>query len=101
MFVPGAGIAGTLHKILMLHIIFAQAVDNYMYMDIAASVMSVQMGADESLMSGKILFAVFKPKALRLLPGQPAFIPVFRIKADDVVVGFDLVILLVFVETGI
>ena len=101
MFVPSTGITVTFHKVLTLHIIFAQAVDNDMYMDIAASVMPVRVGADKSLMSGEILFAVFKSKLLRLLPGQPAFVPVFRVEADDVVVGFDIIILLFFVEMGI
>ena len=57
VLIPGAGITVTLHKVLTLHIIFAQAVDNDMHMDVAASVMSVRVGADKSLMSGKILFA--------------------------------------------
>ena len=90
VFIPCAGLAVTLHKILTFHIIFAQAVDNDMHVDVAASIMSVHVGADKGLMSGEILFAVFKPKALCLFPGQPAFVPVFRIEADDVVVGFDL-----------
>ena len=101
MFVPSTGITVTLHKVLTLHIIFAQAVDDNMYMDVAASVMPVRVGADKGLMSGKILLAVCKPKLLCPFPSQPAFVPVFRVEADDIVVGFDIIILLVFVETGI
>ena len=101
MFVPSTGITVTLHKVLTLHIIFAQAVDNNMYMDIAVSVMPVRVGADKSLMSGEILFAVCKPKQLCLFPGQPTFVLVFWVEADDVVVGLDFVIILIFMETGI
>ena len=72
-----------------------------MYMDVAAPVMPVRVCADKGLMSGKVLFAVFKPKLLCLFPGQPALVPVFRVEADDVVVGFDLVISSVFVEAGV
>ena len=53
VLIPCTGITITLHKLLTLHIIFAQAVDNDMYMDIAAPVMPVRVGADKSLMSGK------------------------------------------------
>ena len=101
VLVSGAGIAVTLHKILTLHIIFAEAVDDNMYMDVAAPVMPVRVCADKGLMSGKVLFAVFKPKLLCLFPGQPALVPVFRVEADDVVVGFDFVIFLIFMESGI
>ncbi len=78
-----------------------QAVDDDMHMDVAAPVMPVCVGADKGLMSGEILFAVFKTKLLCMLPGQSAFLPVFRVEADDVMVGFDFVIRPVFMEAGI
>ena len=98
---PGTGIAVTLHKILPLHIVFPQAVDDDMHMDVAAAIVPVRVGADKGLMSGEIFPAIFQPKPLCLLPGQPALITVFRVEADDVVVGFDLVISSVFVEAGV
>ena len=70
-------------------------------MDVAAPVMTVRVGTDKGLMSGEILFAVCKPKLLCPFSGQPAFVPVFWVEADDVVVRFNLIILLVFVGTGI
>ena len=68
VLISGAEIAVTLPKILMLHIIFARAVDNDMYMDIAASVKPIRVGTDKSLMSGKILFAVFSPSCCACSP---------------------------------
>ena len=72
-----------------------------MHMDVTASIVPVCVCADESLMSGEIFSAIFQPKLSGLLPGQSAFISVFWIKADDVMVGFDLVICPVFTETGV
>ena len=60
MFVPCKGITGTFHKVLTFYIKFPQAVDYNMYMNIATSIVSVCMCADESLMSGKILFCIFQ-----------------------------------------
>lgn len=44
-FVTSAGIAVTRHKVLTLHIIFPQAVDDDMHMDVAAPIMAVRVDA--------------------------------------------------------
>ena len=84
VFVTGAGIAWTLHEVLPFHIIFSETVDDDMYVDIAASIMTVHVSADQSLMSGKILSGIFQSQLLCLLSGQSIFFSVFWIKADNV-----------------
>ncbi len=92
MFVPGAGIAVKFHKVLTLHIIFPQAVEHDMHMDVAAaSVMPVRVGADKSLMSGKFFLQYSQPKLLCLFSRSARIRScLFWVEADDVVVGFDL-----------
>lgn len=97
MFESGQGIAVAFHERLTLHVIFPQAVDHDMHIDIAAFVMAVCVGLDKGLVSGEILFGKFPAKSLRSFPGQAIFRCVFRIEAEDVVVGFDFIIILVFV----
>ena len=70
VFVSGTGIAGAFHKWLWFYVVLSQAVDDDMHMDIAALVVSVRVGADKSLMSGKIFAGIFQTKLLRPLPGQ-------------------------------
>ena len=89
MLIPGTGIAGPLHEVLTFHIIFPQAVDHDMHMDVAAFIMPIHVGADKSLMSGEVLLCIFHSNLLCLLPGQTIFCCVLWIEADDVMVGFD------------
>jgi len=96
VFLFGAGITRALHEVLWFHIVFPQTVDYDMYMDVTASVMAVHVRTDQSLMSGEIFAGIFKSQLLRPLSGQSVFFPVLRIKADDIVMGFDLVVTLVF-----
>lgn len=92
VFVPGTGIAGSLHKILPFHIIFPQTVDDNMHMNVAASIMPIHMCTDESLVSGEVLLSIFYTKLLRPFPGQSPVYGILWIKADDVVVGFNLTV---------
>ncbi len=96
VFESGKGIASAFHKGLAFRIIFSQAVDYDMHMDVAAFIVTVSMSADKSLMSGKILFGKFQSKQMRLFSGQSAFCRVFRIKTENIMVGFDFIIILVF-----
>ena len=62
--------------------------------------MPVRVGADERLVSGEIFCGIFQTKLLSAFPGKP-FVRILWIIADDVVVGFDFIITLVFAKTGI
>jgi len=58
--------------------------------------MPVRVGADDSLMTGKLLPAKHLAKLLRLIYGQPVVRAVPWVKADDVMVALDVFALLIF-----
>lgn len=64
MFVTGAAVTGALHKLLRLHIILAQAVDDDMDMDVSASMTSVRVSTDQCLVPREILFCIFHANGL-------------------------------------
>ena len=64
-------------------------------MDIAAVVVSVRVGADNGLVSGKLLSAKFLAQRLRPVYGQTVVHRVPWVKADNVVVAFYIFPLLV------
>ena len=66
-----------------------------MHMDVAGLVMPVRMGADDRLMTGKLLSAKLLAKLLRLVHGQPVVRAVPWVKADDVMVALDILALLI------
>ena len=72
-----------------------------MHMDVACGVMTVRVGADNYLMPGEILPGKIHGKSLGAFRGQPILIPVTWIEAYDVMVGFNIFPVLVFVEEGI
>ena len=59
-------------------------------------VVSVRVGADKGLVSGKMLFAVGQPQRLRPVYGQAIVGCVPWVKADDIVVAFHIFPFLVF-----
>ena len=67
-------------------------------MDVAAAVVTVRVRADQSLVPGKKALGKFSAERLRFLTGQAAFRYILRIKADDVMMGFDFAARLVFVK---
>lgn len=91
MFASGTEFASLSHKSLLLYIVLAEAIDYDMHMDIAAFIIPVHMGIDESLMSGKIFLCVFQSEPLRLFSGQIIFCCVLRIEAEDIMTGFDFI----------
>ena len=72
------------------HIFDPQTVDDNMHMDVAGLVMPVRMGADDRLMTGKLLSAKLLAKLLRLVHGQPVVRAVPWVKADDGVMALDI-----------
>ena len=67
-----------------------------MHMDVAGLVMPVRVGADDRLMTGKLLPAKPLAQLLRLVHGQPIVRAVPWVKADDVVVALYVLFLLIF-----
>lgn len=63
--------------------------------------MPVRVGAHKRLVSGKIFCGIFQTELLCAFPGKPAVCRILWIITDDVVVGFDFIIILVFAVTGI
>ena len=99
VLVPCLAVDGSLHKGLLGHIQFSQAVDYDMYMNVAAAIVTVHVRTDQCLMPRKICFCVFQPKLLCPFPRQTIFCAVPWIKADDVMVAFDFIfvfVLLIF-----
>ena len=69
---------------------FPQAVDYDMNVDIAGAVVTVHMCADQSLMTGEMLFAKFESQLLRPIHCQSVFFRIARIKTDDVMMGLHI-----------
>ena len=95
VFAPGAGVCRSVHVRQERNFLYPQRIDNDMHMDIAAVVVSVRVGADNGLVSGKLLPAKFLAQRLRPVYGQAVVHRVPWVKADNVVVAFYIFPLLV------
>ena len=95
VLVPCLAVDGSLHEGLLGHIQFSQAVDYDMDMNVAAAIVPVHVRTDQSLMPRKIRFCIFQSKLLRPFSRQTIFCAVPWIKADNVVVAFDFILVLV------
>ena len=95
VLVPCLAVDGSLHEGLPGHIQFSQAVDYDMDMNVAAAIVPVHVRTDQSLMPRKIRFCIFQSKLLRPFSRQTIFCAVPWIKADNVVVAFDFILVLV------
>ena len=74
----------------------SQRIDNDVYMNIAAAVVSVGMCADDCLMTGKMISAKFLAQLLCSVNGQSVVGNILGIEADDIVVTFDIFPFLIF-----
>ena len=70
-------------------------------MNIAAAVVTVGMCADDCLMTRKVFFAEFLAKALRQIYVQSMIGNILGIKADNIVMAFDIFTLLIFAVTEV
>ena len=95
VLVPCLAVDGSLHEGLLGHIQFSQAVDYDMYMNVAAAIVTVHVRTDQCLMPRKICFCIFQSKLLCPFPRQTIFCAVPWIKADDVMVAFDFILVFV------
>ena len=95
VLVASLAINGSLHEGLLGHIQFSQTVDYDMDMNVAAAIVPIHVRTDQCLMSRKVGFCVFQSKLLRPFPRQTIFCAVPWIKADDVMVAFDFILVFV------
>ena len=101
VLVPCLAVDGSLHEGLLGHIQFSQAVDYDMDMNVAAAIVPVHVRTDQSLMPRKIRFCIFQSKLLRPFSRQTIFCAVPWIKADDVMVAFDFILVFVFLVLAV
>jgi len=101
VLVPCLAVNGSLHEGFLRHIQFSQTVDYDMYMNIATAVVTIHVCTDQCLMPRKICFCVFQPKLLCPFPRQTIFGAVPWIKADDVMVAFDFILVFVFLVLAV
>ena len=98
VFISGLFFIWLIHITLSFHSILTNAVNDDMRMDVAGLVATVCMGDNQYLITWKIFSGKFQTKLLRPFPGKSAFSCVCRIKADDIMMAFDIFPLLVFIE---
>ena len=97
MLVSGFRITGA-HLIRQLRCIQnAQTIQHNMDMDIAGSMVSILMGTDQNLMPREMLPCKLHSHPLSLLHGQSK-LPVLWVEAQNVMMGFDLVLSLILFE---
>ena len=95
MLASGFCVRWSVHVGQQRHIFDPQTIDDDMHMDVAGLVMPVRVGADDRLMTGKLLPAKPLAKLLCLIYGQPVVRAVPRVKADNVMVALDILALLI------
>ena len=96
VLIPCLAVNGAFHKGLLRHIQLSQTVDYNMHMNVAAAIMPVHVRTDQCLMSRKIRFCIFQSKLLRPFSRQTIFCTIPWIKADNVMVAFDFILIFVF-----
>ena len=67
-----------------------------MNMDVATAIMSIRVSTDQCLMSGKMILHKFKSQGLCFLASKIVFVFIARIKTDDIVMGLDFIVSVVF-----
>lgn len=67
-----------------------------MNMDVATAIMSIRVSTDQCLMAGKMILHKFKSQGLCFLASKMVFVFIARIKTDDIVMGLDFVVSVVF-----
>ena len=96
VLVPCLAVDRALHKGLLGHIQFSQTVDYDMHMNVSAAIVPVHVRTDQSLMSRKVCFCIFHSKLLCPFSRQTIFCTIPWIKADNVMVAFDFILIFVF-----
>ena len=95
------GIAWSVHIRHERDFFNSQRIDYDVYMNIAATVVSVGMCTDDCLMTGKVFLAEFLTKALCQIYVQSVVWHIFGIETEDIVMAFDIFLFLIFAVTEI
>ena len=88
-----APVAGLLHKGFALHFSCSDAADHDVDMDVSRMVVPIRVSADDGRMTGKIFRTKLQAKCLCLFHGQTVVGCISGVKADDILVAFDITML--------
>ena len=86
-------VAGLLHIGLAFHFSCSDAADHDVDVDVSRMVVPIRVSADDGGMTGEVFFAEFQAKCLCLFHGQPVVGCISWVKADDILVAFDITML--------
>ena len=88
-----APVAGLLHIGLAFHLAHSDAADHDVDVDISRTVMPIRVSADDGGMTWEVFFAEFQAKCLCRFHGQAVVGCISWVKADDILVTFDITML--------
>ena len=88
-----APITGLLHIGLAFHFPCSDAAKHDVDMDVSRMVVPIGVSADDSGMTGEVFFAEFQAKRLCLFHGQAVVGCISWVKADDILVAFNITML--------
>ena len=94
-FMPSTPVTGLLHIGLAFHFSCSDAADHDVDVDISRMVMPIRVGADDGRMTGKVFLTELQAKSLCLFHSQPVIGCIPWVKADDILVAFDITMLVV------
>ena len=92
------------HIGFLWYVIFTETVDYDVYMYISTFVMTISFDPkdrDECGLTGERAQQLGLTFAKKNFPGQSTFIPVFRVEADDIMMGFYLIEVFVLVVVAV
>lgn len=98
VFISGLFFIWLIHVTLSFYCILTDTVNDDMRMDVSGLVATICVGDNQCLITWKIFSGKFLTKLLRPFPGKSAICCVCRIKADDIMMAFNIFLLLVFIE---
>jgi len=84
-------VAGLLHIGLAFHFSRSDAADHDVDMDVSRMVMPIRVGADDGRMTGKVLFTKVQTEGLCPFHGQAVVGCISGVKAEDILVAFDII----------
>ncbi len=89
-------VGGSVHIWQERNIFDTQAVNDYVTMNVPAVIVTVGVGADDSLMSCEVLMAKLLAQLLHAVNCQAVLNTISRVKTDYVVVDFNIAPIAVF-----
>ena len=92
-FMPSSQSRGLLHIGLALHLSCSDAANHDVDVNVSRMVVPIRVGADDGRMTGEVFFAEFQAKCLCLFHGQAVVGCISWVKADDILVTFDITML--------